>query len=261
MNTYNTDSIATRKSLLLPTNKLTGIIQRVKPYGSIVGAPAASDFADQLVQPADYKEEIVFAHENKVFPYYHQKNGWGGNSYKWNQNGLNYCWAFGASAAMMDRETREGSFKALLAPTSLGFLVNWRNAGNYLASVITGVLERGICEASFRKSEFALGESNFKEGWKENALQHRMKQGGIWDVDYSNAKSTIQHCITGLTRGFSVYVAYNWWGHALEIVAVQWDETLPNNLQWWLRNSHNEDDTIILTGSKAIPDEAYIFRA
>jgi hypothetical protein len=71
----------------------------------------------------------------------------------------------------------------------------------------------------------------------------------------------IQHCITGLRAGNPVYVAYNWWGHALEVIAVEWDESKVYNLIWWLRNSHNESDIIKMEGNKAVPSEAYILTA
>lgn len=255
---YNVDNNSEREALIQQTT--LGILERKVPYGAIPNVPAASDFADQLVSPDDYKEVIRISHEEKIQPVYHQRASWAPPGVRWNQNGLNYCWAFGAAAAIMDKEARETGTVSLLAPTSLGWLVNWRNAGNYLASALKGVFERGICEAEYCLKEFGLGAKYFKDGWQENALLHRMTPGGIWDIDYTSAAKTIQHCITGLTRGFSIYIAYNWWGHALELVGVQWNESVPYNLEWWLRNSHNEDDIIIMTGQRAIISEGYIFR-
>jgi hypothetical protein len=40
---------------------------------------------------------------------------------------------------------------------------------------------------------------------------------------------------------------------------MRWDESLLNNVAFVLRNSHNESDVIELTGSRAVPDEAYGF--
>jgi hypothetical protein len=43
------------------------------------------------------------------------------------------------------------------------------------------------------------------------------------------------------------------------VVAIKWDESALNNIVWVLRNSHNENDVIELTGSRGVPDEAYGF--
>ena len=71
----------------------------------------------------------------------------------------------------------------------------------------------------------------------------------------------IQHSVSILATGTPLYVAYNWWGHALECVGVEWDESVAYNIVWVLRNSHNEADFIRLTGSRGVPSEAYGIRA
>jgi hypothetical protein len=69
----------------------------------------------------------------------------------------------------------------------------------------------------------------------------------------------IQHCLSILAYGRPLQIAYSWWGHALNLVAIRWDETVVNNIVWVIRNSHNESDVIELVGSKGVPDEAYGF--
>jgi hypothetical protein len=71
----------------------------------------------------------------------------------------------------------------------------------------------------------------------------------------------IQHAISILWTGRPLYIAYNWWGHALECCGVRWDESVKYNIVWQIRNSHNEEDIIELTGDRGIPDESYCIRA
>lgn len=257
---YNTDNF----SVMPAAND--GLLRRQKAYGAIPGTVAASEYPDQLVSKEDYKERIKFAHDNRMFAYYHQSASWqpvdSPDGQEWNQNGLNYCWAWSAAAALSDAQAREGKIVKKKAPTTLGFLVNWKNEGNYLESGIQGLIERGVAEIEYVSNMHSRDYKRFLEGWEENALLNRLESGAVWDCDNSNGKGTmIQHCVTGLVLGFPLYIAYNWWGHAVECVAVEWDETQANNLTWWIRNSHNEKNIIKLTGDRAVPSEAYVFRA
>ena len=80
-------------------------------------------------------------------------------------------------------------------------------------------------------------------------------------MDNRSKSQMIQHCVSVLRTGTPVYTAFYWWGHALELVGLQWDEQQANNLVWVNRNSHNESDVIEMTGSRAVPDEAFGIRA
>ncbi len=99
----------------------------------------------------------------------------------------------------------------------------------------------------------------YADGWETDALQYRLAEA--WDTDRSSEATMIRHCLSILATGTPLYIAYNWWGHALECVGLRWDESERNNLVWQSRNSHDEDDLIELTGAKAVPDEAYGIRA
>lgn len=169
------------------------------------------------------------------------------------------CWAWGLAASIMDVRAREGKPTKLLAPVSLGFTVNWANRGNYLESAIRGATERGICEAEYVPDPFSRAYKGYRQGWEQNALLYRLAES--WDVDNRSTSAMIQHSISVLSTGTPLYVAYNWWGHALECVGVEWDESVAYNIVWVLRNSHNEADLIRLTGSRGVPSEAYGIRA
>lgn len=211
------------------------------------------DYPDVLIDLADLKEVVKRCHEYQIFACYHQtQSGWADNG--WNQSRYGYCWAYSLAASVMDCREAEGQQPVRLAPFSLGWLVNWQNAGYYLDAAIKGARERGIASAEF-VPEYNLIPRSYREGWEKNAMRYRPLEW--WDTRRSSDSEMLRQCATVLASGRPGYVAYNWWGHAVELVALNWDETLRNNVAWVIRNSHGEDDLIELTGSRGVPDEAY----
>jgi hypothetical protein len=237
-----------------------GCRPRETVYGAEPGLiPFGEAMPDQLVDPADYKSVIEHCHAQKIFPLYHQRATWAPTGYQWTQNGLNFCWAWGLGASMMDCGAAEGRPTRILSPVTLGWLVRWRNSGNYLADAVRGALERGIATMAFTPDPHDLSRKSFVEGWEADALENRLAEA--WDADTSSKASAVRYAISILKTGRSLYIAYDWWGHALSCCGVVWDETQPNNLIWLLRNSHDEDDVIEMTGDRAVPDEIIGIRA
>lgn len=258
---FNCDDPETMRLLAVAArthgNGSVGAIPRKTAYGDSLGLlPFGEAFPDLVVEPNDYKEVIRHCHDEQIFPLYHQRASWAPSGKRWNQNGLNYCWSWGGTAALMDIRAREEKPAVELAPVSMGYLVNWRNAGNYLESMIDGLKKTGVCSAEFVPDPFSMNPRKFKAGWDEDRLNYRL--GEVWDCD---PRRMLQHSLSVLRTGTPLYIAYNWWGHALEVVAIRWDESQRDNVVWVIRNSHNEDDVIELTGANGVPDEAYGFRA
>jgi hypothetical protein len=219
--------------------------------------PYGEAYPDDLVDPKDYKEVIADCHARQIFAVYHQHATWAPPGFKWNQNGLGYCWAWGGTACLMDCLAREHRKFSLLSPITMGWLVNWANRGNYLSSMIEGLMTRGVAEMSYTPDMHSRSYKSYKAGWEDNALLHRLDK--VFDTD---PRKMTQHAISVMARtGSGGYIAYNWWGHALECVGVRWDESVVNNLVWLIRNSHDEDDIIEMTGNRAVPDEFYGFAA
>lgn len=262
--TFNCDSPRDRQRLRSGGDlrvKVRGAIPREIEYGKISGVPAVEDFPQVLVEPKDFKERIEWCHREKIFAIYHQRASWAPPGVRWNQNGLPYCWAWGIVAALMDILAREGRDFPMLSPVSLGWLVGWARRGNYLSSAIRGLIERGVCSQKYTPNIHLPDPRSFREGWEQNALEYRLGQGEVWDLDNRSRASMVQHAVSVLTTGTPIYIAYNWWGHALACCGVRWNPNVPYNLEWMIRNSHDEDDIIIMTGDRAVFDEAYGIRA
>lgn len=260
---YNTDDPRDLARLIRPPATANGMPQCL-PRTTVCGSAEAErmgltpllDYPDKLIDPADYKEVIERCHEKQLFPMYHHEASHAFDA-GWDQNGLGYCWTFGATAATMDARALEGQSPVRLAPTSLGWLVNWRNRGYYCDRTIAGARERGIASADF-VPDLSINPREFKEGWEDDALNYRPTEW--WDTRWTSEASMIQQAITLLATPRPGYIAYNWWSHALAMVGVRWDEKERNNLVWLPFNSH-DDGIIELTGSRAVPDELYVVRA
>ena len=245
------------KSLREKAKPLRGVIPRITAYGDAPNlTPYGEAYPDGLVDPKDYKDVIQHCHDEQIFPVYHQHASWAPTGFRWNQNGLGYCWTWGGTGGVMDCRAREGKPTVLLAPVSMGYLVGWKNRGNYLESFVEGAMNHGIAPAEYVPNQHSPNPKNFKAGWEEAALNFRIAEA--WDTDVRNM---IQHAISILRTGTPGYIAYNWWGHALSVVGVKWDESQVNNLIWLLRNSHDENDIIEMTGNRAVPDEFIGIRA
>lgn len=221
------------------------------------GLVPMSDYPSQLIDPADYKDAIADAHARKRFPMYHSKATWKKKLARYNQNGLNYCWFWGICGAWMAKRGMEGldTDSTILAPNTGGWTVNWANKGNTLTDAIKAMRQRGAASVEFVPNIHSLNPRTFKEGWEDDALKHRLSTD-IYDTDPRNRSKRIQHCVTLLCAGIPLYIAYLWWGHALQSVGLEWDDQR-NRLNWIDDNSHNEDDFIVIEGDRGVPDEAY----
>ena len=154
-----------------------------------------------------------------------------------------------------------GQLPVLLNPVSLGWLVNWREEGYFLDRTIQGAKERGIASAAVAPMSFnPRDHAQWPAGWEQDALNYRALEW--WDTDRAaGVVKMIAQCLAILATGTPLYIAYNWWSHALECVGMRWNASKTNGIVWTIKNSHNEEDVIELADSKGVPDEAYGVRS
>lgn len=236
-------------------NFTPGIIERQIEYGSQEardhGANPISDDLSKLIPWDEMKERVNAANERKQMPIHHLQNA---NAEPHNQMRTNYCWAYGLAMCVEASRVIDSQPYRRLGPPSLGWLVNWRNKGNYLMSAIKGATEKGFASWDFVK-DGTTDPRRFKKGWEADALQHRTSE--FTDLDRSKGeKSMAQQVASLLVAGIPIYTAYNHLGHAMSRMGVVWDETVKYNLRWQEWNSYG-DGLIEMSGSAGIPDEAY----
>lgn len=238
------------------------VFPRQSRYGEAsaldIGLQPVETVPDVLVPFDDLDAVIAHSIEAQTFPQFHQKATWGPDGFRWNQDGLGYCWTWSGTAALMDCRAMEDKDTVLLAPVSMGYLVGWANRGNYLESFIGGARQDGICPAVNGEYNSLNRNTTY---WAQYAEQRKLyRLGEVWDTNNrAGDKVMLQHCVSILSYGRPLFIAYNWWGHALEMVGVRWTPGTYLNVTVVIRNSHNEDDFIELNGSRCVPDEAYGF--
>lgn len=236
-----------------------GILPRFVEFGSPEArehrmVPITDDL-DVVIPWDEMKERINEANAARQMPIHHLEHH---GAQPHNQGRTNYCWAYGLAECLEAGEPMQGLPYQRKGPAGLGWLVGWKNRGNYLSAAIKGAVERGIPSAAF-VPDGTTDPSTFKAGWEDDALLHRPLE--FTDTDRrAGEKSMAQQCASLLVAGLPLYIAYNWWGHALMMAGVEWDESEKHNLRWIAVNSHG-DGRIELTGSRGVPDEAYALRA
>lgn len=232
------------------------VMPRITGYGSPeaedMGLIPVSDYPDMYISKSHWGDVIRECHEKQTFALYHQEaTGWAKDG--WYQDGLGYCWAFSLTACVMDARAAQNQPHVMLAPTSLGWLVGWRNRGFFLDAAIAGARQNGIAPAT-HVPELSINPRDFHRDWEAEAAKYRPMEW--WDTDRSAGEERfIGQCLAILRTGRPLYVAYNWWAHAVECIALKMDAR--GDIEWVIRNSHGEKEPIILRGRKGVPDEAY----
>jgi hypothetical protein len=221
------------------------------------GLRPVEDVPDVLVPTDSFKEVIEHCHAEKIFPMYHQTATWAPPGFQFNQNGLGYCWTWSGTGAVMTTRAMEDKDTVLLAPVSMGYLVGWRNEGNYLEDYIQGARNEGICPAVDGDINSWKNSKSYWAPYEAERAKYRLD--AIWDCDNSSDSRMVQHALSCLAYGRPVFIAYNWWAHALHCVGMKWSESASPKCVPIIRNSHNENDYITLEGSKSVFDEAYGF--
>jgi hypothetical protein len=218
-----------------------------------VTAMEAADNPPSMIDPSDYKDAIAYAHEQQVMPMYYTYL-WRPKGWRYTQNGIGYCWTWSGSGCMMTLRAIESKDLVFFAPVAMGYLVGWADRGNYLLSFIKGAREDGLFAVSSRDliNDHTIGRRG-QDKYPMGGDRQLYLLDEVWDL---NDRNMIQQCVTALCAGRSIYIAYNWWGHALELVGLRHNGS---TLEWIISNSHNEDDFIILTGGRATPSEAIAF--
>ena len=244
---------------ILTEDRMPQIRRRLTRYGTPAserfGLSPLGDFPTKLISPSDYQSAIDEAHRTQRMPMYHEKATWRKVSPRWNQNGFPWCWAWGATGTCLSVRGMAKYPTVILAPNSIAWKVGWRKVGYFLDGTIDAIRQRGIASAEFVPNFLTDNPNSFKEGWEDDALKYRLI-GEVYDCDNRSANIMEQHCISLLCAGIPIYAALDWWGHALQCCGIY----LVNGLRRWVwSNSHNEDDLIIIEGSRGRPSEGYGF--
>jgi hypothetical protein len=225
-----------------------GFMPRESAVGCLEGVPLFRD-AFKLIPEQEWESRVSQMEAAKAFARYIYEQQ---NPVAKDQDGLSFCWAYSLSQTVEVARAVTHLNYVELAPESLGELTGWRNAGFYCDKALQYAIKNGIAGRYFVPN-LSLNYRQYKQGWKEDALKHCPLE--YYDL---GGEDLWKEVVTALLSGFSIYVGYNWWSHAVmldQLVYVNGElcVSLPNT---WGANQRR-----VLKGRQKYPDEAFAIRS
>jgi len=171
------------------------------------------------------------------------------------QGGTSYCWAHAGTLTANIAWIASGRYPVEFAPEGVAVPVTGgRNRGGTLTEALDRLRSHGAPERWFIPQN-ELRERFFEDGWKENALLHRI--GEVYPVLGPNIWDQIA---TGSLGAYAFMVGLDWWGHAVTYTGLTLDDDDEDELIEF-RNSHGadygDDGYAYLTESRGTPVEEW----
>jgi hypothetical protein len=167
------------------------------------------------------------------------------------QNGKGYCWAHSStSAALMVRALNNEPYADLSAFMVACIIKGYQDEGGEGSDSLEFIAQNGIPDSKFWPQQ-SMSRSNDNPAMRADAALHKFTE---WrDLDPRNMKAQLVTC---LLLGYPVVSDFNWWSHSvctIDLVALN-----PFTTRIWNSwgDSWSDNGTGLLTGSKAIPDDA-----
>lgn len=165
-----------------------------------------------------------------------------------NQSRTNYCWAFGAVAAVEAKSLVQGFPYVSLSPASVAAPIKgYRNVGGWSTQAIQYIAENGIVPTELWP-DTAIDRKYDNPASREARKHHVVEEW--WELGRRNFDQ-LASCLLSLQP---VAVGFNWWGHA--VCALDLLKTGDRRYGIRIANSHNDKDYIILKDGREIPDDA-----
>lgn len=166
-----------------------------------------------------------------------------------NQQMTNYCWCNAPTFSVMVVRAKANQKNVRLSPASVGGpLTSYRNVGGWGKDALQRISDVGVVPQDL---------------WPANDISRRYDTPATWAA----AKKyriprwivcvTLEQVISCVLRGYPVPVGYNWWGHEVCAVDVNWRDGEPTLIianSWddtWGDQGYGE-----LQGRRMIPDDA-----
>lgn len=183
-----------------------------------------------------------------------------------NQGNSNFCWAYASVGAVMMLRASHNLQCVRLSGHAVGCKIKgFRNQGGWSAHSTQFITENGVPSVLTWKEQSFSQANDTSQAWEEAKL-FRIVEGWI-DVDSPvyDRDLSFQQVLTLLINRVPVPSDFNWWGHA--VVAIDPVDVYPSKpandpsrygvriLNSW-SDSYGERGTAVLTGKKAVPDNA-----
>lgn len=173
------------------------------------------------------------------------------------QNGTNYCHANSATNGVIYTRCIQGESYVKLSPGSVGGPVtNYTNSGANIESDLRQIVDHGVAPISMVPAN-QISRHGWAAGAEQEALKYRITDW--WDMMTRQEGGMFDRCATLLLQNIPVCVGYNWWSHAVTLIALV--EISSGKYGFLFRNSwgasYGDNGFAVLAEGKGTPDDAY----
>lgn len=164
------------------------------------------------------------------------------------QNGTNYCWAFGAVRTIEIMRVVQGQRVVSLSPASVAApITNYQNEGGWGLNALKYIDEHGVVPSS-GWPDTAINRKYFTDANRAEAANYKPLKW--WELRPRN----LEQLMSCLLRRIPVAVGYNWWGHEVCAVAPETEDSILIDNSWG--ESWGTRGRSIIAGSRVLPDDA-----
>lgn len=228
-----------------------------QPVGYAAAIPPANI---ELIPRNEWSERIKAGEASKSFLSHIRDRGNNGLPIpSLNQNGQGFCWMYAAVIALMLLRAKAGQPHVRLSAHGPACKVkNFRDEGGWGALALDYLLEHGCPSVATWKEQSMSRSNDTPETWAEAAKYKPDEAFADLASPAYDRDLTFDQVMTCLLRRIPVVADLSWWGHAVcfcdpvEVSPGQFGVRLWNS--WG--DSWSEKGMGVLTGSKAIPDNA-----
>lgn len=136
------------------------------------------------------------------------------------QDGLGYCWVHSVKNSAEILSYEQGfPFYQLSAVSVGGPITGYRNEGGWPADALDYMVKNGAVGTKYWP-ENKLSSSYFKKAEVQADYPRHKVAGTI--VDLGTTGKIFDECVSCVLMGAPVAVSYNWWGHAIQMVGVEY---------------------------------------
>lgn len=172
-----------------------------------------------------------------------------------NQNGTNYCWAYGTCRSMEYALLSAGTRVDLSASSVACWIKNFANQGGWGSECIDGLARYGVCTLD-EWPEASRSRSHDTSGNREAAKRRRILE---WYKLSSNKQRAWQETVSAILQGYAVGCGFNWWSHLICGTWLQGNYSDPDlgiDNSWG--TNWSDGGRGLLRGSRKLPDGAVI---
>ena len=177
------------------------------------------------------------------------------------QNGQGFCWAYSCGHALMATMVRDNQEVRRLSPHAVACKIkNFKDEGGWCGLSAQFVRKNGMPTVATWK-EKSMSRSNDTDATCEEAAKLKITEDYVdLTIDVWGQNLTYDQVITCLLMNIPVQVDFNWWGHSVCGMDVDWvdGEAVPIILNSW--QGWGEFGFATLQGKRAIPDGAVATR-